>query len=273
MKNEKFSVLISVYDKEKPDYFDAALKSVYEQTVIPSEVVICKDGKLTMELDKVIKKYKTLYADITKVVCFRKNRGLGLTLRDGLLECSNEIVFRMDSDDISMKDRFEKQLKVLKETGVDVVGGNIVEYDEKMEKIIGHRKTPANHDEIIGVMKKRNAINHMAVAYKKDKVLESGNYMEMLGFEDYYLWIRMTEKGCRFYNLQEDLVKVRGGNEMMKRRGGNGYTKNIRVFEKTIYDMGFIGLLRYMLNISERVLVSKVPNSVRLLIYKKALRK
>ena len=111
----KFSVLMSVYFKESPSYLEAALSSVFTQTVMPDEVVLAEDGPLTSELDETISKFEKEYPTILKVIKFENNRGLGKALHDGLLECSNEIVFRMDTDDIAHKDRFEKQLKIFKE--------------------------------------------------------------------------------------------------------------------------------------------------------------
>ncbi|MBO5530141.1 MAG: glycosyltransferase [Bacilli bacterium] len=270
---EKFSVLMSVYFKEKPEYLDLALESVFNQTIKPNEVVLVEDGKLTKELDKVIEKYEKKYRKILKVVKYEQNRGLGIALHDGLLECSNEIVFRMDTDDICDKNRFEKQLKAFKEKNVDVVGSNITEFDEEMKHITGIRIVKEKSEDIKKMAKKRNPINHMTVGFKKSRVINSGNYESMLYFEDYYLWVRMIEKGYNFYNLQENLVNVRGGNSMIKRRGGIKYIRSIVTFEKTLLKMKFINLFEFFINISERIFFSIVPNNFRATLYKNVLRK
>ena len=270
---EKFSVLMSVYFKEKPEYLDLALKSIFDQTITPNEVVLVEDGKLTKELEKVINKYEKKYPKIMNVIRFEENRGLGIALHDGLLECSNEIVFRMDSDDYSVKDRFEKQLEAFKNKKVDVVGTNITEYDEDMINITSHRVVPQNDNDIKKMAKKRNSMNHVTVAYKKSKVLKAGNYQDMPYFEDYYLWIRMISNNCKFYNIQENLVNVRGGNDMIKRRGGMKYIKPIVKFENTIFKLKFINVFEYFKNVTERIIGSLIPNNLRFLIYKKLLRK
>lgn len=271
-KHNAFSVLISVYNREKPEFFDVALESVYNQTIMPSEVVICEDGKLTSELDAVVDKYEKKYPKITKVVKFSENRGLGLSLRDGVLECSNEIVFRMDSDDISVEDRFEKQLGVITNKDVDVVGANTIEYNEEMNVVFGARNVPEKDLDIKRYAKRRNPINHMSVCFKKSKVVEAGNYMDMKGFEDYYLWVRMMQRGNSFYNIQEPLIKVRGGDSMVKRRGGKKYASQIKLFEKELKNTKFISLKEYYENIIMRVLSSIVPLPVRSGIYRKILR-
>ncbi len=271
--NPEFSVLMSVYYKENSNYLDKALESIFKQTVMPNEVILVEDGKLTKELDEVINKYENQYANILKVIKYAENRGLGVALHDGILQCTNEIIFRMDSDDICVNDRFEKQLNIFKNRDVDVVGANIVEYDEKMENITSYRVVPENDSDIKKFSKKRNPINHMSVAYKKSAVLEAGNYQSMLYFEDYYLWARMIKNNCNFYNVQSNLIKARGGNEMIKRRGEKKYIKPIINFEKALLNIKFINYPEYVRNVIQRVIVSLIPNNVRLLVYKKFLRK
>ena len=268
-----FSVLMSVYYKENPLYLDDALNSVFNQSLVPSEVVLVEDGKLTIELDDIILKYVNKYPKIMKVIKYDENRGLGKALHDGVLECSNEIVFRMDSDDISDRNRFKITMDVFNSMNVDVVGGNILEYDDKMDCITGNRIVPSDNEQIVKMMKKRNAINHVTVAYKKDKVIEAGNYLDMPYFEDYYLWVRMILNNSIFYNIQSNLVNVRCGNEMIKRRGGFNYIKHIINFENKIYKLKFIGFSTYIINVCERVFVSIVPNCLRKFVYDKFLRR
>lgn len=270
---EKFSVLMSIYAKENPEYFDEALKSVFGQTKKPSEVVIVEDGPLTEELKAVIDKYKSIYLGRIKTIKNKQNEGLGLALRKGLLQCSNNIVFRMDTDDICKRDRFEKQLKLLKESEYDIIGSNIDEYDETMAKKTGTRIVPETGAQIKEWIKTRNPMNHMTVAYKKDAVLEAGNYEEMPYFEDYYLWAKMIKNGCHFCNIQESLVDVRGGKEMIKRRGGKKYLKPMRLFERKLLELGIISKKEYIVNIFKRQIVSLMPNNIRQIIYRKALRK
>lgn len=270
---EKFSVLMSVYFKEKPEYLDLALKSVFDQTITPNEVVLVEDGKLTNELDMVISNYEKKYPKIMKVIKYEQNRGLGIALHDGLLECSNEIVFRMDSDDYSVNDRFEKQLKVFNDRNVDVVGGNINEFDEGMEKEVCKRIVPELDNEIKKMLKKRNPLNHVTIGYKKSKVIESGNYQNMPYFEDYYLWSRMIKNNCTFYNIQKSLVNVRGGNDMINRRGGFKYIKYIIRFENSLLKLKLINFFEYSNNLLKRIIGSLIPNNLRFYLYKKFLRK
>ena len=203
----------------------------------------------------------------------KKNCGLGVALSFGVQKCKKELIVRMDSDDVSRKDRCEKQLEIFNKLDVDVVGSNVVEYDEKMKNISGIKKVPENNEEILSYAKRRNPINHMAVAFRKSRALACGNYLDMPGFEDYYLWVRMLRNGDKFYNIQENLVNARGGESMIERRGGAKYFSRIHKFEKELKNIGFISNANYYTNMFIRVVVSAIPARMRKLFYDEVLRK
>lgn len=263
----KFSVLMSVYDKEKPEYLDSALESVFNQTLRADEVILIKDGILNEKLEMVIKKYQSKYSELV-TYRFRKNRGLGYSLRDGVTLCNNDIIIRMDTDDISLPNRFEKQINFIKNhSDIAVVGSNIIEYDENLEKIIDYKIVPETNEELQKYIKKRNPFNHMTVLFRKSAVVEAGNYQHMPNFEDYYLWCRMSKMGYKFYNMQEYLMKVRTGESMIKRRGGKNYIKKIIKFEKEILKLKVTNLFQFLINIFIRCFFSIIPNKVRLHFY------
>lgn len=263
---------MSVYQKEKPEFLRESMESIYNQTVPTNDFVLICDGPLTEELDGLIEEIQEKFGRRLRVIRQAENRGLGYSLNLGVKECKNELIARMDSDDVAVSDRIEKQLKIFKQKDVDVVGSNIVEYDENMREALGTRNVPESNEDIRKYAKRRNPINHMSVCFKKSKVIECGNYMDMKGFEDYYLWIRMMRCECSFYNIQEELVKVRGGNSMMERRGGKSYVKNMIKFEKHVCGLHFISRLDCANNIVIRIAVSSVPNSARSFFYSKVLR-
>ena len=271
--SSKFSVLISVYNKEKADNLDKALYSIVNQTLMPNEIVLVEDGELNKELYNVINTYANKYKKIFKIVKSSKNIGLGKALNLGLNECTYKYVARMDSDDYSLNNRFEKEMSVLLNSDIDVVGSNIDEYDENMDVCISKRSVPERHDKIIKYAKKRNPINHVSVVFKKNNVMRAGGYIDCPFFEDYYLWVRMIKNGSKFYNIQESLVKVRGGLDMINRRGGIKYNRSIKNFNKKIYKMGFINKYEYFKNLIIRLTVSFVPNFIRKKVYQRYLRK
>ncbi len=268
----KFSVLMSVYYKENPNYLRDAIESVLNQTVKADEIVVIKDGKLTVELDMILKEYNDKYEGLFKIIEFKSNRGLGVALREGVLRCSNEIIARMDTDDIARKDRFEKQLEILKDKNIDIVGSNISEFDGEISNIISNRTVPEKSKDIELFSKKRNPFNHMTVMYKKDAVLKAGNYEEFLWFEDYNLWVRMFISGAKGYNIQENLVNARTGKDMFARRGGFKYIKQEINMQKFMLDKKYISYKEYVINLFERMMVRVMPNKLRGIIYLKLLR-
>jgi len=264
-----FSVLMSIYYKENPAYFHRAMESIYnEQSVKPNEIVLVEDGRLTEELYASINFWKNILNDTLKIVTLKENVGLGKALNIGLSECTHNLVARMDTDDISLPHRFERQLHVFSEKDIDICGTWISEFDSKEQEIIAYRKVPQMHDTIVTYSKKRNPLNHPSVMYKKSRIEQSGNYQVMQGFEDYYLWTRAIQTGLVLYNIQEALVHMRAGYGQLERRGGVGYAYNEILFQHRLYTTGYIHLFEYIRNITLRTTIRLFPKYFLKRIYK-----
>ncbi len=269
---EKFSVLMSVYAREQSAYLKEALHSVFEQTVPPSEVVLVKDGPLTTELETVIASFAEHYKYL-KIVALAKNMGLGNALNVGLSACTYRLVARMDSDDLSLPERFEAQLRVFDQyPDVSVVGGWISEFDKDPKDIISYRKLPQTDRELKQICQLKNPLNHMTVMFRKIDVLNVGGYQHFYLFEDYWLWARMIKNGVKLYNVQDVLVNVRGGAAMAARRGGWKYAKSEIRFQRKILQMGLISLHIFLRNVCVRFSIRMIPTGLRSLIYEKVLR-
>jgi glycosyltransferase involved in cell wall biosynthesis len=271
-----FSVLVSIYCKENPVYFQESLKSIINQSIKPSEIVLVKDGKLTNELDEIIESYTQQYKNIFKIVSLEKNVGLGKALNIGLNNCSYELVARMDTDDICKVDRFEKQLSIFKSSPeVGVVGTWVSEFQSNEDinnpKVI--KKVPLTHNEIKKYAKFRNPINHMSVMFKKSEVLTAGNYQHLLWNEDYYLWIRMLKNKSKIVNIPDITVNVRAGKEMYSRRGGYKYIVAEYELQRKILKMEFINIFEFFANMTIRSITRILPNNIRGIFYKKVLRR
>ena len=105
----------------------------------------------------------------------------------------------MDTDDIMVEDRLEVQYKLFKEnSSLAIVGGNIIEFEGNVTNILGRRIVPESNEEIRRFSKRRNPFNHMTVMYKKEDIIQVGNYKPLKGFEDYYLWIRLLKQDKNF---------------------------------------------------------------------------
>ena len=266
----KFSVLMSVYKGDKPAWLRQALESIFDQTVKSNEIVIVCDGPLTKELEAVLADYKD------KLVLHRlaKNCGLGEALRQGVVKCSNELIARMDSDDISLPDRFEKQLAYFKEhPNIAILSGFIKEIDGKTLKKVSVREVPLTDKEIKKRIKTRSPFNHMTVMYKKSAVLEAGNYQPFHLMEDYYLWARMAAKGYEMANLPDILLNARVDAAMYGRRGGLKYFKSNYAISKKLHELGLISLPTHLFNTCVRLCVQVLmPNSMRGYFYRNFLR-
>lgn len=252
---ESFSVLMSVYRNEKPEFFKASMESVLGQSLKPNEIVLVRDGKVTEELQGYIDYYVHTYKCI-KYVPLEDNIGLGRALDYGLQFVKNEIVARMDTDDICVQNRFEKQLNYMKNNPeIDVLGGQIMEFIDSPEHSRGIRSVPESHDAILKYLKRRNPFNHMTVMFKKEKVKSAGSYMDMYFIEDYYLWCRMALLGCKFANLSEIIVYARTGQDMFKRRGGYKYFLSWKQIESFKLKNGITNRWQYIKTLCMRFFI------------------
>jgi len=273
--NLLFSVLTSVYRNDHPEYFTRAIQSISsDQTRQPSEIILIVDGPVPKPLEDAIKELERELT-ILKVHWFPEIVGLGLALQKGMTYTTNDIVARMDSDDIAVPDRFEKQLNYLyKNPDVDIVGGQIAEFINEPTNIVGKREVPTNHHDINEYIKSRCPFNHMTVMFRKQAVMSVGNYLPWHFNEDYYLWIRMANGGCRFANLSDTLVNVRVGANMYRRRGGWRYFKSEKGLQDYMLQRKMISLPRYCYNIFGRFVVQvAMPNHLRGFIFQKLFRK
>lgn len=270
----KFSVLMSVYNKENPEWLIIALDSVFNQTIVPSEVILIQDGPLTIELNRVIDNFCRKYPTVFKTYRIDKNVGLGKALNYGLSKCSNDLVARMDTDDIAKSNRFELQLeKFEKNNDLVICGGQIEEFDDNVDNITGIRAVPLKHKDIISFSKSRNPFNHMTVMFKKSVIESVGGYQHMMYFEDYWLWVRVLSKGFECCNVDKVLVSMRAGKKMFDRRGGVLYLKSIYCFEKNLYRFKYISIENFIFAVIIRGVIALVPNSIRERIYMYGLRK
>lgn len=267
---EKYSILMSLYIKEKPEYLDVAIKSMIDQTLKPDEIVIVKDGPITIELQNILDKYIKECPNLFNIVGYEENKGLGYALNFGLKHCKNELVARMDTDDISKSTRCEEQCNFLKKyPEIDVVGGDISEFIDCKNNIVSYRKVPKLDKEIKEYLKTRCPFNHMSVMFKKSSVIKAGGYLDLFWNEDYYLWIRMIESGCLMANTGTILVDVRIGKDMYRRRGGEKYFESEKYLQDYMLSKKMITRKTYILNIVKRFIVQMIlPNFIRGWVFK-----
>lgn len=271
--SESYSVLMSVYHKEKPEYLRESMESIYNQTIPTDNFVLVCDGPLNPELDAVIAEMQEKFGDKLYVHRLPKNGGLGNALNEGMKYCKNELVARMDSDDVSHKDRCEKEIRIFEtHPEISIVSGVIEEFVGDISHVQSRRVVPKQQKDIIAFAKKRNPFNHPCVMYKKSDVEAAGGYQDFYLLEDYYLWIRMLQKGFVGYNIQTPVLWMRAGSDMYKRRGGWKYVESqIRLF-RYMKDSGFISFGVYVVQSGVRMCAAMVPNSLRKVVFQNILR-
>ncbi len=269
---EKFSVLTSVYKNDKPEQLKLALNSIYnDQTTKPDEIILVIDGPVSDEILKEIDNFQKT-CKVLKVVKQEENMGLGKTLNNGLEHCTNEIVARMDSDDISLPNRFEEQLKVISE-GYDLVGSNLEEFIDNPDEVVSERIVPEKQEQIVKFMKGRNPFSHPTVMFRKSMVLKAGGYQHLHYCEDYYLWVRMCLAGAKMYNIQKVLLKFRMNMDTYGRRGGYKYFKSHKQLFRFMKKNKLMGLITYLKNIHIRFFAEvMLSNKKRQKLYQKHLR-
>ena len=268
----ELSVLMSIYIKEKPEYVEECFQSLLRQTVQADEWVVVEDGPLSGDMYRLLDRYQKSYPRLIKRVPLKENQGLGLALRTGVPECKNELIARMDTDDVCKEDRFEKQLEMFSNNPfLDICGSSINEFENVINEIVAKRTVPIKHEDIVKYQKKRDAFNHMTVMYKKKAVLDAGNYQSCPLMEDTYLWARMIMNEACCANIDEALVYVRIGQDMFERRGGWSYIKKYKAGRKKVKETGFISYWDYYSTIIAQFVIALMPNRVRGWVYKRFL--
>lgn len=268
-EQKKYSVLMSLYRKEKPEYLRLAIDSMLNQTVAPDEIIMVEDGPLTDELYAVLNEYPMLHR-----IKNEKNLGLGLALNVGLKECRNELVARMDTDDCSKPERCEKQLeRFFEKPYLTVVGSHIDEFVDDPSNVISQRIVPTTSEEIYNFAKKRSAFNHPAVMYSKTAVLENKGYADLKRNQDVDLFGRMQFEGYKAENIDESLLWFRSSDELAKRRKSWQNTWSYIATIRRFWKMGYSSFIDYLMVGIAQVGMFLLPTKVQSYVYKKFLRK
>jgi glycosyltransferase involved in cell wall biosynthesis len=267
----KISVLMSVYYKESSRNLDQCLESIANQTLPADEIVIVKDGVLPLELEETLLSWQNKLP--LKIAGYEENRGLPYALNYGLDYCSNELVARMDSDDICLPERFEKQINYyIQHEEIVLLSAYTSGFNEYINDILFVRKVPVGHHLIVNYLKSRNAFNHAAVVFKKSAILAIGGYQEISCFEDYDLWIRLVKAGFKVDNIPEVLVYSRIGNDIILRRRGFEYAKKEIIFLRKQRASHFISSIEFLLLLISRIPFRFLPSKLLSFVYFYCLR-
>ena len=267
----QFSLLMCVYEKDSPEALTQCLDSILSQTVMPDELIIVKDGPLTEALDAVLDALR--FPNELNIIALPENVTLGPARAEGVKAAKYEWIAIMDSDDICLPDRFEKQINMTNSNSeLGLVGGQIAEFTDDPDNTVTTRTVPTSHKDIIKFARKRNPFNHMAVMFKRETVIKAGHYRYFPWFEDYDLWARMITNGVKCANHPDILVHARIGDGMYKRRRGLAYIKSEWRMQKQLKELGFIGGLGLIYNAAMRLPVRMLPEKGIEALYSKVVR-
>lgn len=223
----KYSVLMSVYDKDDVMYLAEAVDSMIAQTVPPEQFVIVIDGPISLKLWSLIEKYQSSNEKLFTIIPLDQNGGLGNALNEGLKHCRNDLVARMDADDISLPQRCERELELfVQNEKLAICGTHIDEFYDVPENVHTIRKVPTEYEDIKKFIRRRQPFNHPTVMFKKSEVIRCGCYGRLKRKQDFDLFSRMINNGCYALNIDESLLKFRANEDSYKRRKSWSYIKS-----------------------------------------------
>lgn len=271
--DNKFSVLMSAYKNDKPDQLRLAFNSIFNDQILkPNEIVLVVDGPIGDELNSMVAEFEK-ECPVLKVIRQEQNMGLGNTLNNGMKYCSYELIARMDADDISLPNRFEKQIEIFSSGDYDIVGSNAYEFTDNPDNVVCEKIVPETQEEIVKFLKGRSPFVHPSVMFKKSMVEKAGGYQHLHYCEDYYLWVRMYLAGAKMYNIQENLLKFRMNMDTFGRRGGYKYYRSHVTLFRFMRKNKIFGLFTYLKNCAIRFTAEVLlTNRMRQKLYQKHLR-
>lgn len=244
---QKYSFLMCVYFKDNPAFLAESIDSMLNQTVPPDEIVIVEDGPLTEGLYSVIKKYSDRFPQIFTIIRNQVNLGLGKALNEGIAHARNELLARMDADDISEKERCCLQLKAFEDNPeLDIVGTSTCAFINDPQTIVSINHAACTLKEIYKRGKRHAAFSHVTVMYRKSTLQKLGGYGDYRRAQDADLFGRMLFSGCKAMNIDKILVKVRKGNGLVSRKKDKTNIDSILNIKKSQKKMGYISQIDYI---------------------------
>ncbi len=262
----KAAVLLPVYYKDNPQWLSLSVESVLTQQGVDFDLFILCDGNLTKELDEFLTKTKKQHDNF---IIFRneKNRGLPFVLNDGIrygLQNNYDFFFRMDADDISLPERFAKQILYMKNNAAVELLGTSAELINENTKKIGTKnvKSKVSFDEMLNNCE----VIHPTVLFRKSFFAKYGFYDEnLLKSQDYDLWLRALKQGCIIHNLDEILLKFRYEiNIITRRKKEQDY--NIAIKRK------YLKGIKFYKSISKHLAIKYMPNFVIKFLLKRKIK-
>lgn len=271
---EKYSVLMSVYTKDDPEFFFLALDSMVKQTYSPDEIVIVKDGPIVEPLQKIIDDCAAVGTPPIVQVQLPQNKGLGIALNEGIKVIKNDLIARMDSDDYAMPERCELQAKAFEnDPNLDIVGCPVLEFVGTIENVVGRRNVPLTNKEIYRFSKKRDPFNHPTVMYRKSAVEKAGGYSDYRKNQDTDLWIKMLSNNVTCMNLADPVFYFRFDEGTYCKRRSWINTKTLLEIRYKAWRLGFNSFGDFLMIAVAQMGMYILPVSFQRFLYHNILRR
>lgn len=266
---------MSVYKNEKAEYLNEALESIWtNQTRKPQQIVLVEDGPLPQELRDVINRWKDNLGDTFQTIQNKQNLGLTKSLNEGLQIINTDLVARMDTDDVSMPERFAMQERYLNEhPDIDIVGGYMQEFNAK-NPCLNIRHYPLTHSNVLKSIYKASPLAHPTVMMRMSMFREGGlHYDERFRTsQDIALWFDAICAGYKIGNLDRVTFKFRLAEDMFKRRSKAKAWNEFRIYMNGIQRVYGKLSPKYIYPIS-RLMFRLMPVKIVKLIYGSQLRR
>ena len=255
-----------------PEYFARALDSMVTQTLPPDQITIVCDGALTAGLDEVIADCDRQHPGLLTVLRYPEHQGIGICNNLGLEHCRNDIVVRMDSDDISEPDRCMTELaEFAADPSLDIVSGYILEFEQD-ERTGFLRTVPTDPEEALRYARRRMPFSNVTIAYRKSCVQRCGGYRDLSRAEDYDMVARMLMAGAKFKTLPKLMVRVRVDAGAFRRRKNWNHIRSLIGVRWGLYRMGFTSLWDFLVMSASHLVSLLMPERLIRWIYEKKLR-
>ena len=244
MNLKNLAVIMSLYKNDKLEYVKLAMESILGQTYKDFDFYIQFDGIIDVNVEAYLRGLKD---ERIKISARSENKGLAYSLNELfqiLKPKGYEYIARMDADDISMPDRFEKQLAYMdSHPVVEWLGTWAIEINSKGEEYY-RKQMPETHKECNKMFRKRDCMIHPTVMFRRSYIEKAGFYaLDTYFGEDTMMWAQGFKAGCVFANVPEYLLQFRLDDNFFERRRGWKHAKGIFTLRHRVNKMLHYGIV------------------------------